>query len=47
VLLILLLLRRVRLLLVAGSLSYFAFGSDIGLWDDVRLFRFIWHIRLL
>jgi hypothetical protein len=47
VLLILFLLRSDRLLLVAGALSYFAFGSDIGLRDHVRLLRFIWHMRLL
>jgi hypothetical protein len=34
-------------LLVAGALRYFAFGSDIGLRDHVRLLRFIWHTRLL
>ena len=47
VLLILLLLRGRRLLLVAGALRYFAFGSDVGLRDDVWFFRFIWHMRLL
>ena len=34
-------------MLVAGALGYFAFGGDVGLWDDVRFFRFIWHMRLL
>ena len=29
------------------ALGYFAFGSDVGLWHDVRFFRFICHMRLL
>ena len=39
VLLILLLLRSRRLLPVAGTLGYLAFGSDVCLREDVRLFQ--------
>jgi hypothetical protein len=34
-------------LLATGALGYFAFRGDVGLRDDIRFFRFIWHIRLL